>query len=147
MDTKSDILYLCDAQGEVLAVQLPIQVWSKIEAKVMPLVQEALGKPTEEPRPPEPMADWQALTEYWDFKYPVNTEVRCDLCGNHTEDWAKDDPRKFWLRACNLGGMCRYECLNCHGMVTKRMFKDKITFEAKPKTEKDPKLNAIYGRG
>ncbi len=152
MDTKNDeILYLCNAQGDVLGVHLPIQIWSKIESKVMPLVQEALGRPqgpTEEPLKPEPTADWQALTEYWDFKYPVNTEVRCDICGNKTEDWTKDEPRKFWLKACNIGGLCRYQCLSCHAAVTKRMFKDKITFEAAPSHDaKDPKLNAIYGSG
>ncbi|MFO7597712.1 MAG: hypothetical protein R6W92_15395 [Desulfocurvibacter africanus] len=150
MDTKSDIFYLCNAQGEVLAVQLPIQVWTQIEAKVMPLVQEALGKsaePEEESLPPEPMADWQTLIDYWDFKYPVNTEVHCDVCASRTEDWTKDEPRKFWLRACNLGGLLRYRCLNCQAMVTKRLYKDKIKFEATPTQEKDPLLNAVYGHG
>ncbi len=150
MDTKSDILYLCNAQGEPQAVQLPFQVWNQIESRVMPMVREALGKsaqPEEEPLPPEPMTDWQTLTEYWGFKYPVNTEVHCDLCANRTEDWTKDEPRKFWLRACNLGGLLRYQCLNCQAMVTKRLYKDKITFEVKPVQEKDPRLNAVYGSG
>lgn len=149
MDTQTDLLYLCDAQGEVLAVHVPIEIWKKIESKVMPLVQEALGKPqgpAEEQLPPEPLADWTALTEYWDFKYPVNTEVHCDVCGNRTGDWTKDEPRKFWLRACNIGGLCRYQCLSCKALVTKKLFKDKIVFEATPGREtKDPKLNAVYG--
>lgn len=149
MDTKSAILYLCNDQGDAQAVQLPIQVWTKIEAKVMPLIREALGEsaePEKESLPPEPLADWQTLTEYWDFKYPVNTEVHCDLCGSQTEDWTKDEPRKFWLRACNLGGLLRYQCLSCQAMVTKRLYKDKIKFEVAPTHEKkDPRLNAVYG--
>jgi len=148
MDTKSELLYVCNAQGHVLSVHIPMEIWSKIETKIMPLIQEVSGQladPAGEAPPPEPMADWQTLTEYWDFKYPVNTEVHCDLCDSRTEDWTKDEPRKFWLLACNLGGLVRYCCLTCQARVTKRLFKDKITYEAKQQQEKDPKLNAMYG--
>jgi hypothetical protein len=145
-----DPLYLCDDKGNVFAVQLSIETWKAIEAQVMPLLAQAgaaaeAEKPLEETLPPEPMADWNMLTDYWGFAYPVDYSVHCDECGSHTEDWTKDEPRKFWLKAANLGGLVSYLCLECQARVTKKFFKDKFTFEATPFQEKDPRKNAYYG--
>lgn len=141
-----DILYLCDETGEVYAVQLSMDVWEKVEAHVTKAAESA-GAPEaaeDPPLKPEPLADWNTLTEYWDFKYPVNHSVRCD-CGQETEHWLEDDPRKFWLTACNLGGLLTYRCMACKAKVTKRLFKDKVTFQTTPFVpEQNQRKNARY---
>lgn len=139
-----DILYLRDENGDAFAVQLSMNAWAKVEEHVLAVLSPA----TKEAPPPEPMADWEMLVQYWDFKYPVNTEAHCDLCGAHTEDWTADDPRKFRLKAANLGGLVSFTCLACNARVTKKFFKDHFTYEATPHFDKkDPKLNAVYSGG
>ena len=81
---------------------------------------------------PEPLADWATLQEFWDFPYPVDTDVVCGQCGSSTSDWQRDEPRKFRLVACNLGGLVRFECQACKARIMKRHFKDKITAETRP---------------
>ena len=142
--SSKDILYLCDESGEVFAVQLSMDVWHKVEAHVTKAL-KADSASDGPPLKPEPIADWNTLTDYWDFKYPVNQQVQCDTCGETTENWLEDEPRKFWLTACNLGGLMAYRCLKCKAKVTKRFFKDKFTFESVPfQPEQDARLNAKY---
>lgn len=132
---SSEILYMCDEKGNVHGVYLPLEVWNVVEATVRQTLAEAGGAPKTQPLPPEPLADWNMLKEYWDFKYPVNTEVHCELCGAATQDWSADEPRKFWLKACNLGGLMTFKCLVCGARVSKKHFKDRIKFEAVPLTD------------
>lgn len=140
---SNEPLFLCDKNGHVYAVQISRELWEKIE----PAIQQHL-KPAEPEEPalkPEPLADWETLGEYWDFKYPVNFGVRCDICDESTDNWLKDEPRKFWLLTANLGGLVSYRCLKCQARVSKKFFKDKITFEAKPyQDQQDSRLNAKY---
>ncbi|GAU08457.1 hypothetical protein DPF_1167 [Desulfoplanes formicivorans] len=101
------------------------ELWAAIHKDVQPIIDRYLEK-TRTPLP-EPMDDWNRLMDFWDFAYEVDMDVTCDLCGNTTQDWQADDPRKFRLKAANIGGLTCFECLACKARVTKQHFKDKIT--------------------
>jgi len=121
---------LFDEQGNLLGVFLAAELWKKVEPVLAPYLPSAV--PAAAPVLPEPLTDWATLQEFWDFSYPVDTDVQCPECGNETSDWQRDDPRKFRLVACNLGGLVRFECQGCKARIMKRHFKDKITVEVKP---------------
>jgi len=116
--------------GELYAVLLSRELWEKVESAVRTQGKTLLSK--EEPEPAEPLRDWADFQEYWDFKYPFNARAQCDHCGNCSEDWEKDDPRKFRLKTATLGGLVGFVCLNCGSRVLKRHFKDKCVFECRP---------------
>jgi len=138
------ILYLFDESETLRGVQLSAEVWEKVEHLVRPHLPSAT--PVEEPEPPEPLQDWETLTQYWDFKYPHDYDVACGACGQSTEDWRADDPRKFRLRNATLGGLVTFQCAACKARIMKRHFKDQIKTETQPfREQKDPKLNAVYG--
>lgn len=122
-----------DEQGNFLGVFIGPDLWSRIEGEIAGLLPSLAPAPVIEK--PEPLGDWATLREFWDFRYPVDTDVRCAVCGNSTEDWQKDEPRKFRLIACNMGGLVRFECRGCKARISKRHFKDKITVETKPYAE------------
>jgi len=127
---SDQITKLFDEQGKFLGVFLAAELWNKVE----PELASYLPSPSPAPETvlPEPLADWATLQEFWDFSYPVDTDVSCAECGNNTTDWQRDVPRKFRLVACNLGGLMRFECQACKARIMKRHFKDKITVETKP---------------
>lgn len=124
------ITKLFNEQGELLGVFIAAELWSSLEPKLAAHLPSTT--PAERPPMPEPLSDWSTLQEFWDFPYPVDTDVHCEVCGSSTQDWQADEPRKFRLTACNLGGLVRFECQACKARVTKRHFKDKITVETKP---------------
>ncbi len=118
------VTQLYDNKGNFLGVMISAELWNKTKHTIAPVLAAA-----SEVKPkirPEPLHDWESLKLYWDFRYPVNLQVHCDICENATEDWEQDDPRKFRLIACNIGGLVRFQCQKCQGTVTKRHFKDKI---------------------
>lgn len=124
------ITKLFNEQGELLGVFIAAELWSSLEPKLAAHLPST--PPAERALLPEPLSDWSTLLEFWDFPYPVDTDVRCEVCGGSTQDWQADEPRKFRLTACNLGGLVRFECQACKARVTKRHFKDKITVETTP---------------
>jgi len=124
------LTHLYDNKGNFLGVMLGPELWEKTKHTIAPILEAA--KPQEEKIKPEPLHDWENLKAYWDFRYPVNMTVHCDACDNDTEDWEQDAPRKFRLKACNIGGLMRFECQKCRGIVTKRHFKDKIQCTCTP---------------
>jgi hypothetical protein len=137
---KNDhIVELFDAQGQPSLVLISPELWRRLKPHVPP---EYLD--TEPVERPEPMHEWDTLVEYWDFGYPVNTEVVCGECGASTEDWRADEPRKFKLRTANLGGLVVFDCQQCQSRVRKRHFKKTISTDTTPLTEKDPAKNAVY---
>lgn len=115
---------LFDNKGNFLGVMITADLWNRTKHAVMPILNADFSRVV--PDKPEPLKDWEALKQYWDFRYPVNLEVHCDLCDNQTADWEKDTPKKFRLLACNIGGLARFRCEQCRGTVTKRHFKDEI---------------------
>jgi hypothetical protein len=140
------VMFLFDKDEKFEGVLVSAELWEKIESIVAPYVDGQIpGTPSPEPERPEPMNDWNTLVDYWDFPYPVNYEVVCDECGNSTSNWQKDSPRKFRLTSANLGGLVNFQCMECKAKVTKKHFKDGIESSTTKFTEKDPKLNAVYG--
>lgn len=134
---------LFDSKGEPLGAFLGPEAWALVREAV--LAQYAPSDPAAEPAAAEPMQDWLDLVQYWDFTYPVDHDVACPLCGNSTQAWELDEPRKFLLTAANLGGLVAFRCLGCQAKVIKRHFKDTIKVEAKP--YQDEKSVRNLGRG
>ncbi len=115
--------HLYSQSGDFLGVFIAASTWDQVRKVLEPVMCNNKGQNAEKP---EPLCDWNALKEYWDFKYPVNTEVSCQTCSCCTEDWEADAPRKFKLKAANIGGLVRFECMHCHSIIIKRHFKDRI---------------------
>ncbi len=133
MTTNTEhVQYVYTEKGRLTGVLLSAEAWDCVGA----IVEKSLGlNRKEETVRPEPMEDWQALKDYWDFKYPVCADVVCGHCGAASDNWEDDSPRKFWLKAANIGGLVSFECLHCHSRVTKRHFKDCMKFECTPVCE------------
>ncbi|WP_320171543.1 hypothetical protein [Maridesulfovibrio sp.] len=131
---------LYDKDGNLIGALITAQLWSSIKPRIMDLL------PKEAPKEkPEPIGEWETLKQYWDFAYPVDMDVHCELCGNKTENWETDEPRKFRLMSCNLGGLVTFKCMHCQGRVTKKHFKDEITVECTEYVpEKSKHLEARY---
>lgn len=134
-DTDS-IQPVYNERGNLLGVYISAEVWLKhqtsLEAVLFAGSPGAHAAPAPEPR--EPMSDWEQFLSFWDFNYPVEKVVKCDHCGESTQDWTADDPRKFVLKAASLGGLVAFQCANCSYRVSKKHFKDHICYECTPYT-------------
>lgn len=131
---------LYDKDGNLLGVVLSAEAWDAVRDQV----EKALGLHVA-PEVPEPLADWETLKQYWDFGYPVDTDVACTECGASTADWARDEPRKFRLTAATLGGLVTFRCQCCQAKILKKHFKKHITTEVFPfQTAKDSSKEARY---
>ncbi|MDR3639913.1 MAG: hypothetical protein P4L39_01170 [Humidesulfovibrio sp.] len=126
---SSEFQELFDAKGQCLGAILGPEAWLTVRDLVLARFAPAQ---VAAPEVVEPLQDWHDLVQFWDFKYPVDLDVKCSLCGNETLDWQQDEPRKFRLTAANLGGLVTFRCLGCQAKVMKRHFKDSIKVEAKP---------------
>jgi len=133
---------LFDKDGNLIGCLLTTEAWEAVRDQV----NAALGVTIEpvEQESPEPIAEWETLKEYWDFQYPVDTDVACEQCGSSTEDWADDDPRLFRLTSANLAGLVAFKCMQCKSKITKRHFKDEIVTECAP--YRDSKITKKEGR-
>jgi hypothetical protein len=133
MLNKSTVQELFDAEGKPLGAILTAEIWAQVRTLVLQAAGSgAAGDPLPAPADrPEPIDDWEDLVRFWDFPYPVDTDVAC-TCGNATDNWRQDDPRKFRLTAANLGGLVTFRCLSCESKIMKRHFKDRVTVEVKP---------------
>lgn len=129
MDTNTAISYLVDAQGRPRGVVLDEELWGHVCQHVLGVLERLC--PTESVIV-EPMADYALLEKYWDLRYELPTDVVCEVCGASTTDWREDEPRKFMLRAANMGGLLAFQCQNCKSRITKRHFKDKVTVTCAP---------------
>ncbi len=121
---------LFDKDGNLIGALLSAEAWTAARTVVL----DHLGI-VEEPRVKEidePTQDWETLKEYWDFDYPVDTDVQCEHCGNATPDWAADEPRKFRLTSANLAGLVSFKCMDCQSKIVKKHFKDEIKTECTP---------------
>lgn len=129
MTSTEPILYLHTKEGDLCGVQLSPEAWKQVEVHVTSVL---CGEEADACEMPEPMQDWQDLQDYWDFRYPPNFEVECELCGSKTSNWEEDSPRLFRLKACNIGGLLRFRCQRCKADITKRHFKDHIKTVCRP---------------
>lgn len=117
-----------DAQGQPLGAILGPEAWASVREVVL----QHFSAPAAEPETVEPLDDWRVLVKNWDFRYPVDLDVACPLCGNESADWEQDSPRKFALNAANMGGLVSFRCLSCQARILKRHFYDRIKVEAQP---------------
>ncbi|WP_027720589.1 hypothetical protein [Maridesulfovibrio zosterae] len=131
---------LFDKEGNQIGVLISADLWAQIKPHIKQFI------PSEAPKErPEPIKDWEILKEYWDFPYPVDTDVHCEHCGTRTENWETDTPRKFKLASCNLGGLVSFKCQQCNARIVKKHFKNEITVECTPYIdEKSKNMEARY---
>jgi len=134
---------LYDKEGNLIGCLLSAEAWNYVKKDI----QASLGIEVKNDTPEikEPLSDWETLKEYWDYPYPVDTDVHCESCGSKTEDWAADDPRIFRLTAANLAGLVAFSCVNCKAKIVKKHFNNEIRTECTPfQTEKDQNKEARY---
>ncbi len=129
MNKDTAISYLVDAQGKPQGVVLDEELWARVRDHVLGVLERLC--PSERVIP-EPMGDYVLLEKYWDLRYELPTDVSCEVCGATTENWREDEPRKFVLRAANMGGLLAFQCEACKARITKRHFKDKVTVTCAP---------------
>ncbi len=123
---------LYNRQGEFLGVLISPELWESIGEELEPILKKGLKELTTREdflEKEEPIEDWNILKKNWDFNYPVNMEVRCEICGNYTKNWQEDEPRKFILKAANVGGLVSFLCKHCKARIIKKHFKDHIHVE------------------
>jgi len=136
---------LFDKDGNLIGALLSAEAWTIVKKQVY--TDLGIQKEKTQPEKPEPLSDWECLKDYWDFPYPVDTDVLCETCGNKTEDWASDDPRKFRLTSASLAGLVSFSCMNCRSKVVKKHFKDEIKTECTPYHEsKNTSKEGQYNR-
>ena len=129
MNKDTAIRYVVDAKGKPEGVFIEEEMWRHVCQHVLSVVEKLY--PSEDTIV-EPMADLQLLEKYWDLRYELPTDVACETCGTSTSDWKADEPRKFMLRAANMGGLLAFQCVGCKSRITKRHFKDKVTVTCTP---------------
>ena len=131
-------LPLYDKDKTLRGVWLSPELWTKTQNALTPILRKALEEidPALAPETPEREKDWELLAQYWDFAYPLPTDVRCAECGAHTEDWRTDEPRAFKLRSATMGGLANFECLRCKARIVKKHFKNKVDVQCFPYVEK-----------
>ena len=131
-------LPLYDQDKKLIGVWLSPELWTKTQRALIPILDKAMGEisPFHAPEVPERMQDWELLAQYWDFPYPLPTDVCCAHCSSHTDDWRKDEPRAFKLRSATIGGLANFECLHCKARIIKKHFKNKVDVQCHPYVEK-----------
>ena len=132
MPEHSSYTELFDEKGNLISVLIAPSLWEQIKPQCLKI----LGVSMTPKERPEPIADWETLIKYWDFNYPVDTDVFCATCGTSTKVWADDEPRKFRLSAATLGGLVTFTCQTCHSKILKKHFKDRIQVDCSPYTDK-----------
>lgn len=121
-------LPLYDKEGNLHAVMLSAELWEKLRHRLEPQIRTALEQ-LEPVEKPEPLHEWEELKAYWDFKYPLDTEVQCRNCGAQTSDWQNDPQKPFKFKGANFGGLAVFTCESCGALVRKKHFKDHVCYE------------------
>lgn len=125
---KDDIHYLTDAQGTIVAVQLPLALWEKLKPAI-----EAEARAGARHEAPEPMDGFADFLRFWDFRYPYDPAVSCPHCGCHVEDWRTAPGHPFRLANANLGGLLVFHCQSCGATIRQKHFRDHVALESTPR--------------
>lgn len=142
-NSDTHVKQLYDRNGNLHGVLLSPEIWELAGKKISMILDQAQETITPEIHQ-EPLEDWQTFKDYWDFKYPFSTKVRCKSCGAETENWQEDTPRKFRLTNASLSGLLVFHCNKCDGTVRKKHFKDHICFEASTVSGEACESECIY---
>lgn len=129
MRRESSLRYVTDTEGHILSVQIPWELWEKIEPSVRPLLYPARAEPA---LPPEPLSDFEDFLRYWDFRYEYDPAVRCPHCGKISNDWRNDPEHPFSLTNANLGGLLVFRCKSCNCTIRQKHFRDHVAHEHTP---------------
>lgn len=141
--SQEHVIELFDKKGNSLGAIIDAEAWPAIK----PILVREFGLFCDQgPKAsPEPLQDWDNLKAFWDFPYPPDYDVTCENCDQHTDDWSKDNPRLFRLRAASLSGLVTFICQNCNARIIKKHFKNEIVCETYPYIEeKDAIKEARY---
>jgi len=128
MGSTENFFQVFGQDGRLHAVMLSASLWEKVRHLIEPEIR-AFNQASESSFVPEPLQEWEELKQYWDFKYPVCTDVECGNCGAKTEDWEHDPERRFRLKSASFGGLVVFTCNGCGATVRKKHFKDHVCFE------------------
>ena len=133
--SNKHLLYLTDRQGNLEGVQLRslMEKEQTRNTEVEPELEalKAMEPPLEHLND-EPVADFERLLQFWDFRYPYSPEVTCPHCGAHTADWRNDPAHPFHLTTANLGGLLVFRCKSCQSTVRQKHFRDHMAVECTP---------------
>ena len=134
MAHSDHFLPLYDKSGNMYAVLLSAELWARNRHKLEPLIKGMLedlepALRSDAALKPEPLAEWEDFKAYWDFKYPLDTDVECGNCTARTKDWLTDPAKPFRLKSAQLGGLVVFHCNACGATVRKKHFKDHVCFE------------------
>ena len=122
---SSEISYIVTSKGDILSVVVPYDLWQRLE----PEAQKLIAASEQPALKPEPLADFETLMEYWDFRYPYSPAVTCPACGKSTDDWRNDPEHPFWLTNATIGGLLVFHCQHCGATVRQKHFTDHVAIE------------------
>jgi hypothetical protein len=125
-------LFLTDAEGRRVAVQIPYDLWEHIKEHAVSRHAAASANSAPAPPPAEPLEAFAEFLKYWDFRYPYSPAVNCPLCGITVEDWRAGEDRAFRLANANLGGLLVFRCSRCNATIRQKHFRDHVAFEFTP---------------
>ncbi|MBQ3060019.1 MAG: hypothetical protein IJD16_06870 [Desulfovibrio sp.] len=129
MSKHLSLQYVTDSEGHILAVQLPWELWKKIEPAARPVLDVAAPSKA---LPPEPMTDFEEFLQYWDFRYPYDPAVSCPHCGKQCDDWREAADHPFHLTNANVGGLLVFRCKSCGCTIRYKHFRDHVAHEHTP---------------
>lgn len=128
MKFEDHVTPVYSSDGNLQSVTLSAKLWIRggkaLEKLILSLTQ------IEEEIKPEPLHEWEAFKNSWDFRYPFNAEVKCSSCGAESSDWFNDDKKPFIFKSALISGLAVFQCNNCGATVRKKHFKDHFCYEA-----------------
>lgn len=127
---KNNISELYGKDGNLIGVFISGELWIEIKDEVYKKLKQKNKKEKLDIK--EPIEDWELFKKNWDFKYPYDFSVKCDICGNSSDNWELDQEKRFYLTAASLSGLVSFRCAKCEAKIVKKHFKDKITIECIP---------------
>lgn len=128
MGSSESFFRVYGQDGSLHAVMLSASLWEKVGHILEPKIWEIM-RGSESLESPEPLHEWEELKKYWNFKYPVCTDVQCGNCGLVTDDWEHDPEKRFRLKSASFGGLVVFTCSGCGATIRKKHFKDHVCFE------------------
>ena len=120
--------YVTDAKGNIASVIIPWALWEKMEPKVRKLLEAEAG-PKEITQAAGPLASFDELMQFWDFKYPYSPAVTCPHCAASSADWRNDPAQPFILTNANIGGLLVFYCRACGTTIRQKHFHKHMAVE------------------